>query len=108
MTPNGVAESVLREAIVALECDAAAVVVVPVQHGGSLDLLGESGWLDPLMRSYEHVAHGDDRNPYTEAVENGESIYLESSERALARYPAFRHRSAAGSRGAWVASLPGA
>jgi len=102
VTPSGVAESVLREAMVALECDAAAVVVVPEQHGGGLELLGESGWLDPLMRSFAQVDPGDAQGPYAQAVENGESIYLESLERALARYPAFRDRGDAGSRGAWI------
>jgi signal transduction histidine kinase len=99
ITPDGVADSVLREAIVALECDAAAVVAI--EPDGTLALLGESGWLDPLMRSFAFQRSDQLRNPYAEAVESGNSIYLESLDRALAGYPDFRE-AAGKSRGAWI------
>src|SRR6266550_3671799 len=53
VTQDSVADSVLREAIVALECDAGAVVVTTAGQE-KLTLLRESGLLDPVMRSFEH------------------------------------------------------
>lgn len=102
VTPAAVADSVLQEAMVALECDAAAVVVVAAEQGGELVLLGESGWLDPLMRSFANVQSDQAHGPYEEAVEQGNSIYLESLERLHARYPAFRYAGDAESRGSWI------
>jgi signal transduction histidine kinase len=100
VTPDGVAKSVLREAMVALECDAAAVVAL--EPAGGLELLGVSGWLVPLMRSFAYVQLDHARGPYVEAVEKGNAIYLESLDRALARYPDFRDATNAKSRGAWI------
>lgn len=102
VTQDAVAESVLREAIVALECDAGAVVVVSGDDGEQLSLLRESGSLDPLMRSFEHVHSPQLRGPYADAVENGGPIYLESFEEMRDRYPAFRSASKGESRGAWI------
>ena len=102
VTPAAVADSVLREAMVALECEAAAVVVVGAEQGGALVLLGESGWLDPLMRSFTNVQAGQAHGPYDEVVDKGNSIYLESLERLHARYPAFRYVEDARSRGSWI------
>src|SRR5688500_7826580 len=48
-TQDEVASSVLREAIVALECDAGAVVIA---DEGAFTLLLEAGSLDALMRSF--------------------------------------------------------
>ena len=53
VTQDEVAHSVLREAILALECDAGAVVV-GAEAGAQLSLLHESGALDSLMRSFRH------------------------------------------------------
>jgi signal transduction histidine kinase len=102
VTPEGVADSVLREAMVALECEAAAVVVMAEDQSGEFVLLGESGWLDPLMRSFAGAHRRTVRGPYTEAVESSDAIYLESLPRVLARYPAFRDAIDAESRGAWI------
>ena len=102
VTQDEVAASVLREAILALECDAGAVVVATAEEGKGLTLLRESGSLDPLMRSFKHLRPPRSRSPYAEAVEKGGPIYLESFEEMLARYPAFRDVSKAGSRGAWI------
>ena len=102
VTPAAVADSVLQEAMVALECDAAAFVVVAAERGGELVLLGESGWLDPLMRSFAHVQLDQAHGPYDEAVEKGNSIYLESLERLHTRYPGFRYGGDAESRGSWI------
>jgi signal transduction histidine kinase len=101
VTQDGVAESVLREAIVALECEAGAVVVT-TEDGEMLTLLRESGSLDPLMRSFEDTQPARSRGPYAEAVEKGGSIYLESFEEMVARYPAFVGVVKAESRGAWI------
>lgn len=108
VTQDAVADSVLHEAILALECEAGAVVVVADEPGGDLVLLRESGALDPLMRSFArgergHNGHGGPgRSPYAEAVATGTAIYLESFERMVARYPAFRMRANADARGAWI------
>ncbi len=102
VTQDEVADSVLREAIVALECDAGVVVVAPGEEGTGLTLLRESGSLDPLMRSFKHVQPPRSRGPYAEAVEKCSPIYLESFEEMLARYPAFRNVSKVESRGAWI------
>lgn len=101
VTQDGVADSVLREAIVALECDAGAVVVTS-EEGEKLTLLRESGSLDPVMRSFKHELPPRSRGPYAEAVEKGEAIYLESFEEMLARYPGFQSVSKIESRGAWI------
>ncbi len=101
VTQDEVADSVLREAIVALECDAAAVVVASAEEG-KLTLLRESGSLDPLMRSFRHLHPPLSVGPYAEAVEKCHSIYLESYEEMLARYPAFQDMSKIAWRGAWI------
>ncbi|MDP9201397.1 MAG: response regulator [Gemmatimonadota bacterium] len=106
VTQDGVADSVLSEAIVALECDAGAVVV-KTEEGENLTLLRESGSLDPLMRSFNPMQLGpmqlgESRRPYAEAVEKGDPIYLESYEEMLTRYPAFQDVSKIDSRGAWI------
>jgi signal transduction histidine kinase len=102
VTQDGVADSVLREAIVALECDAGAVVVSSGDDGEGLALLRESGSLDPLMRSFEHVHSPDSRGPYADAVGSGVPIYLESFEEMLARYPGFGNVTKVESHGAWI------
>ena len=101
VTHDEVADSVLREAILALECDAGAVVIAPAE-GEKLTLLRESGSLDPLMRSFKHVQPPRSLGPYAETIEKGHPIYLESFEEMLARYPGFQDVSKAKSRGAWI------
>src|SRR5436190_9816333 len=59
VTQDAVADSVLREAIVALECNAGVVVVATADAETELALLRDSGSLDPLMRSYTLVRAGD-------------------------------------------------
>ena len=101
VTQDEVAESVLQEAILALECDAGAVVVATAQ-GEKLTLLRESGSLDPLMRSFKHLNPPRSLGPYAETVEKCHPIYLESFEEMLARYPGFQKVSKGKSRGAWI------
>ncbi len=101
VTQDAVAHSVLHEAIIALECDAGAVLVtIEGQH--QLVLLREAGSLDPLMRSFEGEQPAWSPGPYAEAVEKGMSTYLESFEEMLTRYPAFKNVSKLDSRGAWI------
>jgi signal transduction histidine kinase/DNA-binding response OmpR family regulator len=101
VTQDEVAESVLSEAILALECDAGAVVVA-AGEGEPLTLLRESGSLDPVMRSFKHRQLPRSRNPYAETVETCRPIYLESFEAMLDRYPGFQNASKGKSRGAWI------
>ena len=101
VTQDGVADSVLREAIVALECDAGAVVVT-IEKEETLTLLRGSGSLDPLMSSFKHIQSPRSHGPYAEAVEKGSPIYVESFKDMLARYPAFRNVSKVESHGAWI------
>jgi signal transduction histidine kinase len=99
-TEDAVADSVLREAIVALECDAGAVVVTTGEDG--LTLLRECGSLDALMRSFERRPRGAGGDPYAESVEKRAAVYLESVAAMTARYPALRIGSGAESLGAWM------
>jgi len=101
VTQDEVAESVLREAILALECDAGAVVVAHEQ-GAELTLLRESGTLDALMRSFKHRSPPGYDNPYGETVDKCHPVYLESFEAMLARYPGFKNVTKEKSRGAWI------
>jgi signal transduction histidine kinase/DNA-binding response OmpR family regulator len=101
VTQDEVAESVLREAIIALECDA-GVVVVAAEAGEKLMLLRESGSLDPLMRSFKHLNPPRSLGPYAETVEKCHPVYLESFEEMVARYPGFQNVSKVKSRGAWI------
>ena len=101
VTQDEVADSVLREAILALECDAGAVVIAPRERA-ELTLLRESGWLDPVMRSFKHRELPRSRNPYAETVEKCHPVYLESFEAMLARYPGFQDITKEKSRGAWI------
>ena len=101
VTQDGVADTVLREAIVALECDAGAVVVTPEGEDG-LALLRESGSLDSIMRSFRDTQPPRELGPYDDAVKHCRAIYLESFEEMLVRYPAFRSVSKSDSRGAWI------
>ncbi len=101
VTQDEVADSVLSEAILALECDAGAVVVGD-EPGGQLTLLRESGSLDPLMRSFKNLEPSPSVGPYAEAIEKCLPIYLESFEEMVARYPAFESVSRGKSRGAWI------
>ncbi len=101
VTQDGVADSVLREAIVALECDAGAVVVTTEGEGG-LALLRESGSLDAIMCSFKSSQAPHERDPYDDAVKRCRAVYLESFEEMLVRYPAFQNVSKSDSRGAWI------
>jgi signal transduction histidine kinase len=100
ITQDGVADSILSEAIVALECEAGAVVI-RTGDGGALALLRESGPLDSLMRSFE-LTQPESLGPYGDAVGTGSPIYLESFEEMRSRYPAFEAISKDESRGAWI------
>lgn len=95
-----VASSVLREAIVALECDAGAVVISDEE--GALSLLRESGTLDALMKSFTQTRVAEPCCPYVEAVVNRRPLYLESFEEMFGRYPAFQNVAKTASRGAWI------
>src|SRR6266513_1006973 len=101
VTQDAVAHSVLHEAIIALECDAGAVVVT-IEGQQKLALLREAGSLDPLMRSFEDDQPEWSPGPYTEAVQKCTAIYIESFEEMLMRYPAFRRVDKHDSRGAWM------
>jgi signal transduction histidine kinase len=101
VTQDEVADSVLREAILALECDTGAVVLAAAP-GERLSVLRESGRLDSLMRSFRHVRPPLSVGPYAETIEKCQPIYLESFEEMLARYPAFENVSKGKSRGAWI------
>ncbi|GAC1654168.1 MAG: hypothetical protein NVS4B3_17900 [Gemmatimonadaceae bacterium] len=100
LTQDGVADAVLREAVVALECDAGTVVVAP-ENGEGLVLLDGHGALDPVMRSFEGMSPNTD-GPFAEVVEGRAAIYLESFEEMVARYPVFREVPRAASRNAWI------
>jgi signal transduction histidine kinase len=101
VTQDEVADSVLSEAILALECDA-GTFVLGAAPGERLVLLRESGVLDPLMRSFRHVRPPLSVGPYAETIETCIPIYLESFEEMLARFPAFENVSKGKSRGAWI------
>ena len=101
VTQDEVAESVLREAIIALECDA-GVVVIKNEDSGELTLLRESGSPDSFMRSYGHAKPPRSHGPYARTVEKCRSVYLESFEEMLAQYPAFTDVVKIDSRGAWI------
>jgi signal transduction histidine kinase/DNA-binding response OmpR family regulator len=101
VTQDEVAHSVLREAILALECDAGAVVV-GAESGEPLALLHESGSLDSLMRSFRHHESPKSVGPYAEAIETCKPIYLESFEETVARFPAFENVNKSKSHGAWI------
>jgi signal transduction histidine kinase/DNA-binding response OmpR family regulator len=101
ITLDGVADSVLREAIIALECDAGAVVTA-TGEGNELALLRESGSLDPVMRSFRNNGSAQSHGPYSEAVDKGTPIYLESFDDMLIRFPEFQDVSTGESRGAWI------
>jgi signal transduction histidine kinase/DNA-binding response OmpR family regulator len=101
VTQDSVADSVLREAIVALECDSGAVVVTTEGEGG-LALLRESGSLDAIMCSFKSSQAPHERDPYDDAVKHCRAVYLESFEEMLVRYPAFQNVSKSDSRGAWI------
>jgi signal transduction histidine kinase/DNA-binding response OmpR family regulator len=100
-TQDEVAHSVLREAILALECDAGAVVVA-AESEAPLSLLHESGTLDSLMRSFRHHQPPKSVGPYAETIETCKPIYLESFEEAVARFPAFENVNKTKSHGAWI------
>ncbi|MGZ3330887.1 MAG: response regulator [Gemmatimonadaceae bacterium] len=100
-TQDEVAHSVLREAILALECDAGAVVV-GAEAGEPLALLHESGSLDSLMRSFRHHEPPKSVGPYAETIETCKPIYLESFEETVARFPAFENVNKSESHGAWI------
>jgi signal transduction histidine kinase/DNA-binding response OmpR family regulator len=101
VTQDGVADTVLREAIVALECEAGAVVVKTEGEEG-LALLRESGSLDSIMCSFKVTQPPRVGGPYDDAVTHCRAIYLESFEEMLVRYPAFQNVSKSDSRAAWI------
>ena len=101
VTQDAVADSVLREAIVALECDAGAVVVMN-DETEKLVLLRESGMSDPVMHSFAPDLPGFARGPYADAIQECEAVYLESFEEVQARYPGFRAIDKPEARGAWI------
>ena len=102
VTLEGVADAVLREAIVALECDVGAVVVAPSDPGTGLALLREAGVLDDFMRSFTQVELLAPRGPYTDVLQRRVPIYVESFDEMIVRYPAFKHVGRAQSNAAWI------
>ena len=100
VTQDEVASSVVREAVVALECEAGAVVIG--DESGSLSLLHSLGSLDELMRSFSQTKAAEPCCPYLDVVDKCVPLYLESFEEVRARYPAFRNGAKAESRGAWI------
>jgi signal transduction histidine kinase/DNA-binding response OmpR family regulator len=100
VTQDEVASTVVREAIVALECEAGAVVIG--DGAGLLSLLHSSGSLDELMKSFSQTQAAEPCCPYVEAVDKCVPLYLESFEEVRERYPAFRNGVKAESRGAWI------
>jgi signal transduction histidine kinase len=101
VSQDAVAESILREAIVALECDA-GVVVVTTEGEDKLTMLREAGSLDPLLRSFGHTRALGAPGPYAEAIKFRAAIYLESFEDMAAKYPEFVRGWRDDSRGAWI------
>jgi signal transduction histidine kinase/DNA-binding response OmpR family regulator len=101
VTQDGVADSVLHEAIVALECKAGAVVIKSEDESG-LTLLREAGTLDSVMRSFSPALAGKSSGPCAEAIEHCRAIYLESFEEMQLRYPAFQRINKADAHGAWM------
>ena len=101
VTQDGVADSVLHEAIVALECKAGAVVIQS-ENGAGLTLLREAGTLDSVMRSFGHAGPGESPGPCAEAMEHCRAIYLESVQEMQVRYPAFQSVNRTDSHGAWM------
>jgi len=101
VTQDEVAHSVLREAILALECNAGAVVVGTGPEE-PLSLLHESGSLDSLMRSFRHHQPPRSVGPYAETIDTCKPIYLESFEEAIERFPAFENVTESKSHGAWI------
>jgi signal transduction histidine kinase len=99
LTIDAVAEAVLREAIVALECDAGAVLTRTAD--GPLELLKAAGWLDPLMASYEAPSLTSEMTPYGDVVEGQRAVFLESHDEMEASYPAFASVDAQ-TRCAWM------
>jgi signal transduction histidine kinase/DNA-binding response OmpR family regulator len=99
-TQDEVASSVLREAIVALECDAGAVVIA--DEAGAFTLLREAGSLDALMRSFEHTRSEGPCCPYVDTVEERVPLYLESFEQMFARYPSLTKVVKSDSHRAWI------
>lgn len=102
VTLEDVADAVLREAIVALECDAGAVVVAAGEGGTVLALLREAGSLDQFMGSFKHDDAAALRGPYADVMKQRGSLYLESIDEMLVRYPMFHNVPRAGSSGAWI------
>jgi signal transduction histidine kinase/DNA-binding response OmpR family regulator len=101
VTQDEVADSVLHEAIVALECEAGAVVIF-TGEGEQLGLLRESGTLDTLMRSFSPALTGEPSGPCAEAIKHCRAIYLESFQEMQAYYPSFRNVPRKDSHGAWM------
>jgi signal transduction histidine kinase/DNA-binding response OmpR family regulator len=101
VTQDEVAHSVLREAILALECNAGAVVVGTAPDE-PLSLLHESGSLDSLMRSFRPHQPPRSVGPYAETIDTCKPIYLESFGEAIARFPAFENVNKSKSHGAWI------
>jgi signal transduction histidine kinase/DNA-binding response OmpR family regulator len=99
-TQDEVASSVLREAIVALECEAGAVVIA--DEAGAFSLLREAGPLDALMRSFSTTKSGGPCCPYVDTVEDRVPLYLESFEEMFVRYPSLTKVLKADSHRAWI------
>ena len=99
VTQDAVADSVLREAMVALECDAGAVVVRS-DDSENLTLLRECGTLDPVMRSFAHDQPGFARGPNVDAIQECEAVYHESFEEVEAKLRLFEP----GEELRWIAS----
>jgi len=101
VTQDGVADSVLREAIVAMECKAGAVVIKS-EDGAGLGLLREAGTLDSVMRSFGPTEPGKESGPCAEAFEHCRAIYLESFQEMQVHYPAFQAVSRTDAHSAWM------
>ncbi|HMG12333.1 MAG TPA: ATP-binding protein [Gemmatimonadaceae bacterium] len=100
-TQDEVADSVLHEAIVALECKAGAVIIMP-EDGAGLTLLREAGTSDSVMRSFSSAVANGPSGPCAESFKHCRAIYLESFQEMQVHYPAFERVSRNDSHGAWM------
>jgi signal transduction histidine kinase len=98
-THQTVADTVLREAALVLECDAGNLSIATEDRGQVL--IGAFGDPDPYMSAYAGAAPTVGA-PFLDTMERGVPIYVESIDEMFARFPSFAGMDRKGDRQAWM------
>jgi PAS domain S-box-containing protein len=85
LTVNEVAAVMVNQAFGILEVHIGAISIIS-DDGQYLDIIGQTGVTTDVLESYQHIPL-DMPTPMSDAVRNGQTVWIQSLEEYAARYP---------------------